>query len=158
MTVRISLLIVALTSASAGAAVDFSREVRPILASKCFACHGPDDAARKAKLRLDVREGAVKPAKSDAVPIVPGKPEQSELFRRVTTADDDDVMPPPKHGARLTAGQVGTLKTWIAEGAVYSQHWSFVKPVRATPPEVSDKGWPKNEVDRFLLARRDKEG
>src|SRR5438445_5519605 len=78
---------------------DFSREVRPILSSKCFACHGPDEAARKGKLRLDVREFALKAAKDGALPIVPGKPTESEIIKRVTTSDEDDVMPPAKASA-----------------------------------------------------------
>src|SRR5258706_3769738 len=93
---------------SAGAAekVAFNRDVRPILSAKCTRCHGPDDQARKAGLRLDLRDGATKKLKDDAVAIVPGKPQDSELIRRVMESDDDEVMPPPKAGARLNATQV----------------------------------------------------
>src|SRR6184192_2330784 len=90
----------------AGAAVDFNREIRPILTENCFKCHGPDDGARKAKLRFDIRAEALKPAKSGAVPIVPGAPEKSELVARITASDPDDRMPPLKSGKKLTEAQI----------------------------------------------------
>src|SRR5712691_1430982 len=105
--------------------VDFNREVRPILTENCFKCHGPDDGARKAKLRFDVRSEALKPAKSGAVPIVPGAPEKSELVARITASDPDDRMPPIKSGKTLTAAQVQTLRRWIAEGSQYATHWAY---------------------------------
>src|SRR5438045_7037761 len=111
-----------LLPASLGAAaqeVDFNRDVRPLLSSKCFQCHGPDDKARKAKLRLDLRDAALKPGKSGETPIVPGKADQSELVRRITTSDEDDVMPPSKSGPPLTPAQVSILKRWIIQGAPY---------------------------------------
>jgi hypothetical protein len=154
------MLAIALGGADALAAekVNFSREVRPILASKCFQCHGHDEQARKAKLRLDVRESAIKPAKDGEIAIVPNHVEKSELLKRITTTDEDDVMPPAKTSARLTGAQVATLRKWIEEGAEYSPHWAYIKPVRATPPVVKDKAWPANEIDRFILARLEHEG
>ena len=143
---------------SAADRVDFNREVRPILSTKCFQCHGPDEKARKAKLRLDLRDAAVKPLKGGDVAIVPGKPADSELTRRIIAQDDDDVMPPPKSGPRLTPAQIGTLRRWIAEGAEYAQHWAYVKPTRPTPPAVKDATWPINDIDRFVLARLEQEG
>ena len=106
-------------------AVDFAREVRPILADFCFRCHGTDAKQRQADLRLDVRGEATRAAKSKRTPIVPGKPEASELVRRIL-ADDDDVMPPRETGQSLTPAQKETLRRWIAEGAKYSTHWAFV--------------------------------
>src|SRR5205823_1034404 len=108
---------------------DFNREVRPILAAHCFKCHGPDDKARKAKLRLDHRDGALKV-------LVPGKPDESELVRRIFAADESEVMPPPHVKRPLTAAQKETLKRWVAAGAAYAPHWAFVPPRQAPPPAV----------------------
>src|SRR5258705_3372600 len=116
--------------------VDFNREIRPLLSSKCFQCHGPDEKARKSKLRLDLHEFATKPAKSGEIPIVPGKPDQSELVRRISTHYEDDVMPPPKNSAPLTPKQVATLRAWIEQGAEYAVHSAYLKPVRSEPPAV----------------------
>ncbi|HSU55141.1 MAG TPA: DUF1549 domain-containing protein, partial [Candidatus Dormibacteraeota bacterium] len=133
--------------------VDFNREIRPILSENCYKCHGPDDGARKAKLRFDIRAEALKPAKSDKIPIVPGAPEKSELIARVTATDPDDRMPPVKSGKQLTQTQISLFRRWVAEGAPYATHWAYVKPVRSTVPEVKDKRWPRNAVDRFILSR-----
>ena len=140
------------------AKIDFTREVRPILASHCFKCHGQDEGARKAKLRLDVREVAIKPAKSDAVAIVPGKPDQSELVNRIYSGDEDDLMPPPGAKNPLTPEDKETLKRWIAEGAEYKPHWAFTAPKQSPLPKVHDRNWPQNDIDHFVLARLEKEG
>jgi hypothetical protein len=132
-------------------AVDFTRDVRPILA-RCFRCHGPDDKARKARLRLDTRTGATRSA------IVPGDPAKSELLARVTSPDPAVVMPPPKSGSRLSPKEVATLRAWIAGGAPYAAHWSYVKPVRPAVPAVRDPQRANNPIDRFVLARLDREG
>ena len=142
----------------AGAAIDFNREVRPILSSRCFKCHGPDEGARKASLRLDLREQALKPAKSGEIAIVPGKPDASELVRRIFTDDEDDLMPPPSVRLPLTAKEKEILKQWIAEGAEYKPHWAFVKPAHTPLPQVRDSAWPRNAIDYFVLARLEKEG
>src|SRR5687767_4127991 len=113
------------TPASSAEVPDFNRDVRPILAARCFKCHGPDDAARKAKLRLDTREGAE---------AVLGKPADSELVKRITSTDPDAVMPPSATKVALTAKEKETLKAWVAAGAKYAPHWSFVKPVRPPLP------------------------
>jgi mono/diheme cytochrome c family protein len=153
----VALWVVGTASAHAEG-VDFSREVRPILSSKCFACHGPDEKARKAGLRLDRFDEVIKPAKDGAVPVVPGKPEASEIIKRVSSADEDEMMPPAKASAtRLSGAQVEVLRRWIAGGAEYKQHWAYVKPVRAALPEVKGK-WGVNEIDQFVLARLEKEG
>lgn len=139
------------------ARVDFVRDVSPILANHCFKCHGPDEEARKARLRLDVREAALKPAKSGEVAIVPGKPDQSELVHRVFTEDEDDLMPPPEAKRALTQAQKDILKRWIAEGAEYRAHWAFIKPELPPVPTVRNKAWSQNAIDRFVLARLEKE-
>ena len=148
------------SSKSAGSAdkVDFTRDVRPILSKHCFTCHGPDEAARKAKLRLDVRNEALRPAKSDEIAIVPGKPDKSEMVTRIFAENEDDVMPPPATKKPLTPEQKEILKRWIAEGAEYKVHWAFVSPKQAPLPKVRDKSWPRNAIDNFVLARLEKEG
>ena len=137
--------------------VDFNHDIRPILSENCFKCHGPDDGARKAKMRLDIRAEALKPAKSGELPIVPGAPEKSELIKRVTAADLDDRMPPAKTGRTLSSGQINLLKSWIAQGAPYATHWAYVKPARPPLPQVTDKRWPKNSLDFFILSRLERE-
>lgn len=137
----------------AASAVDFQRDVRTILARKCFACHGPDEHARKANLRLDSFEGAT--GKGGGYPgIVAGKSAQSRVIARVT----DTRRPMPPAGEPLNAKEIDTLRRWIDEGAVYTRHWSFEKPVRHELPKVSDPKWPANGIDHFVLARLDKEG
>ncbi len=140
------------------AKVDFNRDIRPILSDKCYACHGFDENERKSGLRLDVRDAALEPAKSGYAAIVPGDLTESELVRRIATDDPDDLMPPAKTGKPLTANEIALLKQWIAEGAEYQAHWSFVAPTRPALPEVSQVGWPRNEIDRFILERIEKEG
>jgi mono/diheme cytochrome c family protein len=133
--------------------LEYNRDIRPILAENCFACHGPDSAARKADLRVDRREDAVA-----AKAIVPGKPADSELVTRVFAAADDGMMPPAKSHKKLTAAQKATLKRWVEEGAEYQPHWSFITPARPKPPEVKDKGWVRNPVDNFVLAKLEAAG
>jgi len=145
----------------AGAGVeapDFTSDVRPLLSRNCFKCHGPDDAARKSKLRLDLRETALKPAKSGAVAIVPGKADSSELVKRISSTDPDEVMPPPSTKKQLTSAEKDILTRWIAAGAEYKQHWAFVPPKQETPPTVRQANWPHNAIDHFVLARLEKEG
>jgi hypothetical protein len=116
--------------------IDFHRDVRPVLSDACFRCHGPDAAARKSGLRLDLREAALLPAKSGALPLVPGHPEQSEMFRRLTAPDPTEVMPPAEVHPPLTAEQRERIRRWIAEGAEYPRHWSLVPPVRTPVPSL----------------------
>jgi mono/diheme cytochrome c family protein len=138
--------------------VDFAREVRPLLSDNCFNCHGPDPESRKGGLRLDGRDFALSPAKSGEVAIIPGKPEESELLLRISSSDKDEMMPPPGEHKKLKPEQVDILRRWIKEGANFSGHWAF-EPVRAAKiPPVKDPTWPKNEVDRFVLARLEREG
>lgn len=137
--------------------VDFNRDIRPILSDNCYACHGPDSEKRKAGLRLDLREAALTKLKSDNVAIVPGHPEKSSLVERITTPDEDDHMPPPDTGKRLDKQQVELLQRWIAEGAEWKAHWSFIKPERPPLPAVKNKNWPRSPIDAFILARLEQE-
>ncbi len=133
--------------------LSFNRDIRPILAENCFACHGPDSAARKADLRLDKREVAVK-----AGAIVPGKPDESEMIHRVLSDDKDEMMPPASLHRQLKPAQKEKLKAWIASGAEYQQLWSFIAPVRPTLPPVKNSAWVRNPMDRFVLAGLEREG
>jgi hypothetical protein len=143
---------------SAGLKVDFNREARPILARHCFKCHGPDDKARKAKLRLDLRAEALKPAGSGSSPIVPGKPEESELVSRIFAGDEDERMPPAQAKLPLSEAEKQVLERWIAEGAEYQLHWAFIAPRQAPLPQVRRQDWPRNAIDAFILARLEAEG
>ncbi len=154
----LAALLLLILSAKAGLAagkVEFNRDIRPILSDTCFHCHGPDEKERKGGLRLDVRADALKPAKSDAIAIVPGKPEASELIARVLAEDEDDLMPPTKLHKPLTAQQKALLKQWVAEGAEYQGHWAFIAPVRPEVPVVKDEGGrmkdEKSAVDAFII-------
>jgi hypothetical protein len=137
--------------------VDFSRQVRPILAESCYECHGPDPHGRKADLRLDLRE-AVFGDRGGYRLVVPGDPSESELIARITSDDPDEVMPPPKSRRQLSKAQVETLRRWVVEGAPWTEHWSFSPPSRPAVPKVSDPGWCRNPVDAFVLARLDRAG
>jgi hypothetical protein len=136
--------------------VDFAREVRPILAKNCFACHGPDEVQRKAKLRLDERESAVQVRKKGKAAIVPGDLEKSVLIERVTSDDDAFKMPPPQTGHELTREQIEILKRWVKESAVYAPHWAYLKPKAQTIPpfrrEPKASTWSRNPIDNFILA------
>ena len=143
---RISPLLAALVVAlpAFAAKVDYNEDVRPILSENCFYCHGPDGNKRKAKLRLDVREDALKHKA-----FVPGDAEASELIKRLASTDSDEVMPPPDSHRTLTATQKEILKRWIAEGAEYKEHWAFVTPVRPALPGNGEK----HPVDAFVVAK-----
>ncbi len=139
-------------------ALSFNKDIRPILAEHCFTCHGQDGAARKAGLRLDTAEGASALLKSGAAAVVPGAPENSTLIHRITTSDADDRMPPSDKGDALDPADIETLRTWIAQGAPVEAHWAYIAPVKPPVPAVNNTAWPRNDIDRFVLARLDKEG
>ena len=134
-------------------AIDFNRDIRPILSNKCYACHGPDDATREAGLRLDDAKIATNTLESGTIAIVPHKPEASELIRRVSSSDEDERMPPAKFGKPLTKDEIATLRKWIELGAGFATHWSYVKPIRTAPPAAPDawRNWPRNAIDHFAL-------
>ena len=138
--------------------VDFNREIRPIIALNCLACHGPDDEKREAGLRLDVRDVAIgKDTDSGEAAIVPGKPDESELIRHINATDDSQRMPPVDSGKKLTDAERELLRRWIAEGAAFNDHWSFVKPVRHPLPPISQPEAALSPLDRFVIARLEKE-
>jgi hypothetical protein len=128
--------------------VDFNREIRPILAGKCYACHGPDEDSREAGLRLDTREGATMDLGGYAA-VEPGRPEAGALWKRIHTNDADDIMPPPSSPKKITAQDRELLGRWIREGAVYETHWSFVPVQRVKPPGAEAD----HPVDRFIQSR-----
>jgi uncharacterized protein DUF1553/uncharacterized protein DUF1549/concanavalin A-like lectin/glucanase superfamily protein/cytochrome c len=134
--------------------IDFDREVRPILSDNCSACHGPDENQRKAKLRFDTKEGAF--AKPGV--ITPGDASKSKLYQRVSSKDQDMMMPPPSSGHKLTEKQIETIRRWIDEGARWEEHWAFVPPKRPEIPNVKNAAWVRNPIDSFILARLEKEG
>ncbi|WP_422927645.1 PSD1 and planctomycete cytochrome C domain-containing protein [Singulisphaera sp. PoT] len=139
------------------APVDFARDIRPILARHCYACHGPDEGQRKGKLRLDVKAEAF--AEHDVGrPFVPRSVDESEALRRVTSDDPEERMPPGGAEKRLTPEQVGLLRRWVEQGATWEQHWAFQKPTRPAPPAIKDAAWPRNPIDHFVLARLERDG
>src|SRR5688572_2830826 len=164
MNVRKTILWMAIAVGAAGGIfardLTYNRDIRPILSDNCFHCHGPDASHRKAKLRLDIREDAVK-----AEAFVPGKADESELVKRIFTTDEDDLMPPPDSAKKLTEAQKKTLKEWIAQGAKYEKHWAYIPPAKAEAPgnaidslvrkQLKEHGLqPAKEADRRTLARR----
>lgn len=137
--------------------VEFNRDVRPILSDKCLACHGADAKAKNIPLRLDV-ESMAKADLGGRRAIVPGSPETSELIRRINTDSKARKMPPVFTGHALTEAERATLTQWVAEGAAWQKHWSFITPVRPALPAVSAEAWARNPIDRFVMARLDREG
>ncbi len=138
------------------AAVEFNRDIRPILSNHCFACHGPDEEKRKAGLRLDL-ESAAKMEQDGAAAIVPGDPEASLIVQRAIHSDPDEVMPPPEYKKPLSGEQIALLKQWIKEGATWQDHWAFVPIQSRAVPKTRDAGWARNAVDHFIQARLDQE-
>jgi hypothetical protein len=158
--VALALLVAPWKPAAAGGpdALDYNRAVRPILSNNCFKCHGPDEAERKAGLRLDLRESALVSEYGGKKVVVPGKPAESALLDRIEAPADGKPMPPPSSGKKLTPAEKEVLRRWIAEGAEYREHWAFTPPRRPPLPEVRDASWARNPVDRFILARLEAEG
>ena len=153
MRQRVFSILLAGLAVSAGSAstaadeVAYNRDIRPILVENCFACHGADSASRQADLRLDRRDDAIASGG-----IVPGDPDSSPLLDRVYSDDPEEVMPPPATKKQVSAEQKMLLTKWIAAGAPYEPHWSFIPPVKPEPPVVANEGWVRNEIDRFVLA------
>ena len=166
---RVLSILVLLTAAGAAAGgeglpadeatakIDFQRQVKPILSERCFACHGPDADRREADLRLDTSDGATADMGGYAA-VVPGDPDASELIARIAAEDPADAMPPPDMGPRLSEAEVQVLRAWVSQGAAYSQHWSYVPPVRSPPPAVADLQWSSGAIDRHVLAALEAEG
>lgn len=139
--------------------VSYNFHVRPILSDKCFKCHGPDAAQRKAGLRLDIRDSAFAPLRETkgAFAFVPGDPEASEVYKRIISDDPNYQMPTPDaHLGMLAPQEVALVKKWIEQGAKYENHWAFIAPVKVSLPRVSDEGWATNAIDRFVLQQLDR--
>ena len=133
--------------------VSYSRDIKPILAGRCFACHGPDEGERQADLRLDIDNDVAQAA------LNPRKPSESELISRISSTDPDLQMPPAAaKKPALSAEEIALVKRWIEQGAEYDEHWAYVKPVKSPLPPVQDSGWPINELDRFILAGIERQG
>jgi hypothetical protein len=146
-----------LCNALLAAEIQFNRDVRPILSDKCFHCHGPDNVAREADLRLDTMESAYADRDGGRA-IVPGKPELSELISRITHEDPDQRMPPEDSGRNLTANEIETLKRWVEQGAKWQKHWSFITPQRGEPPAVQSRESVQNAIDQFVVADLERRG
>ncbi len=142
---------VAERSRGQGREIDFGRDIRPILSNQCFYCHGPDEEHRKAKLRLDVEADAKRES------IVPGRPEDSELYKRLVAHDPDELMPPPDSGKSLKPEEIALVAEWIKQGAPYASHWAFTAPTKAALPTVQKKEWARNPIDAFVLGRLERE-
>ena len=140
-------------------AIDFTREIRPLLSDNCFHCHGPDEAERKGGLdglRLDTREGATEDMGGYAA-LVPGAPDDSEFIRRIQSDDEYEQMPPADIGKKLTPAEVDLLTEWVRQGAHYAPHWAYVAPTRPAMPEVQNEAWPNNPIDHFIAHRLERE-
>jgi hypothetical protein len=150
-----ALIILSFAASAWGAdTVSFNRDIRPIMSDTCFRCHGPDKSSRMADLRLDLRDAATKKTDSGVTPIVPGKPEESEIVRRIFSTDPAEMMPPDYSHKVLTQKQKETIRQWVAEGAQYEGHWSFQPVQRPTVPAVENGGAPiRNPIDSFIQAR-----
>jgi len=138
-------------------AMNFTRDVRPILSDNCFRCHGPDENTREADLRLDQRENLFAELNGNKV-VTAGHPDSSELIRRILSDDPDEMMPPPDSNKSLTNEQKQRLVDWVKQGSPWEQHWSFVKPVKPPVPTADDDNWSRNEIDRFIFARQQSVG
>ena len=147
-SVSVLVAVWAAACAAAEPPIDFNRDIRPILSENCFYCHGQDPAKREAGLRLDDRSAAI-----EAGAIVPGEPGASSLLERIHSTDPDVLMPPPHSNRRLSEQQKATLDHWIRAGAIYQPHWAYVPPARPTPPPVQHATRPRNDIDRFVLAK-----
>jgi mono/diheme cytochrome c family protein len=142
------------TPAPAPAPISFNREIRPILANNCFACHGPDEKTRETKFHFDTQEGMF--LKRGV--IEPGNAAESLLVEKITDPNPKDRMPPPDSGHSLTPKQIDLLRRWIDEGAKWDTHWAYVAPKRPELPDVSASSWVRNPIDQFILARLEREG
>jgi hypothetical protein len=138
--------------------IDFNRDIRPLLSDRCFRCHGPDSAKRKAKLRLDVADGVFKPLNAGWAIVKPRDPGRSELVRRITSEDLEEMMPPPESDLSLSDAERALLVRWVSEGADHRPHWSLASVSRVTPPKLRDGSTSANPIDAFVRARLEREG
>ncbi len=139
--------------------VDYNFHIKPLLSDRCYACHGPDDNARQAELRLYTEEGALHTRLvTGGHAVVPGSLKRSKLMRRIASSDPDFMMPPPESNLRLSEYEKALIARWIDQGAAWSPHWAFIPPKKPPVPATSDDAWSADDLDRFILARLDREG
>ncbi|GAB4157955.1 MAG: PSD1 and planctomycete cytochrome C domain-containing protein [Planctomycetaceae bacterium] len=162
---RLGLSVLVFASLSAGVSsadkkppIDFNRDIRPLLSNHCYACHGPDSKQRQAGLRLDDRKSALSKLESESHAIVPGNRTKSEVWKRITSKDLSERMPPAETGKPLTAKQIELIGRWIDQGAQFKKHWAFIPPKRPEIPKTGDTSWIRNPIDNFILAKLKKEG
>lgn len=156
--IRIQVILCLITAQSSlfGASngrVAFNQDIRPILAEACFHCHGPDPGTRKAGLRLDTEAGFFTAKEGEQPTVLKGKPEDSPLYQRLISTDEEEIMPPPESHKTLKPAQIAMVKAWIAEGAPWQPHWSLIKPERSPLPVVKSTAWVKTPVDQFVLSK-----
>ena len=145
------LLILFPTSSWSAASISFNRDIRPLLADRCFSCHGPDSGSRKAGLRLDLEQSA-KATRDGVTPIIPGNPAKSAIMQRMTHSDPDEVMPPPDSKLSLSASEISRLRKWIEQGAKWERHWSFNPPKKSNLPAKDPANWIDHYVRQKLKA------
>ena len=145
------LLYCILSPFTSGAAVDFSRDIQPIFAEHCTNCHGPDK--QKGGLNLTKQGSVLSKLKSGKHAVIAGKPNHSELVRRLITRDEDDLMPPPDKGEKLSDSKIATIQKWITEGAEWNIHWAYRPPGKTPLPDVVKSDWIENKIDHFVLAK-----
>ena len=165
MILRVILLGVLLCSAaSTGFAwqaktdpVDFNRDIKPLLSDRCFSCHGPDETARVTDVRFDKRQSVLETESGSGLAVIhAGQPDRSELIQRIESADPDQKMPPPDAQTSLSDDEIKLLRRWVAEGAVWQDQWSFVRPVKSSLPKVKRSDWPIVPFDWFILRQLEK--
>ncbi|MDF2439970.1 MAG: hypothetical protein JWN98_954, partial [Abditibacteriota bacterium] len=154
---KVVLPVSAALAAKSDQTLRFSRDIKPIFSENCYACHGPDPGSRKAGLRLDTEAGFFAD-RGEGPTVVKGKPLQSPLYQRITSKDDDELMPPKESHKHLKPAQIALIRRWIEQGAPWQGHWSFLKPERPALPAVKNAKWSKTPIDRFVLARLEKAG
>src|SRR5207247_3575380 len=154
---RAFALTLTLLSPALYGAVEFNRDVRPILADKCYNCHAADAASKKIQLRLD-KEAAAKADLGGRRAVVEGDPDSSQMIRRITSENKAQRMPPVYSGLKLTAAEIETLRQWVAQGAKWQKHWSFIPPVRPPLPAVKNVAWVRNPIDASVLQKLERKG
>lgn len=152
------LLTIVMRPAYADDSIRFNRDVRPIIADRCFACHGPDESAREKNLRFDTKDGLFSVTEDGEAIVAPGDPDKSALFQRITHSDPDKRMPPEDFHAKLTERDIETFKAWIEQGAPWEGHWAFIAPSKPRQPAVSNANWCRNEIDYYILDRLNEAG
>ena len=155
----ISMLLIMVLSCVANAAepISFNKQIRPILADRCFACHGPDSAQRVSDMRLDQQETIFMELPSGEFPVVRGKPTESELIHRIVSTDAEQRMPPADSGKTLNAEEIKLIKQWISEGAEWNKHWAYEAPQHSPLPRPIKKWQQNNPIDLFIQARLKKQ-